>query len=244
VAGADQEGAINLNIYAERGDKVVFINRNGHDYEPGDARDIGLVEGGVYSVERTEVGGWHTEVYLQEFPNQGFNSVMFEDFVEEELDTNMHITKRHLGFLEEAKAIFESNPKQVTHQNDDKDLIALRYGADRDCIKIHELGEEIGFFAQMMDKSPELVVPFKYEQIQWFGGEMEKQMKANHYKGKWENIVDELLIEEMSKNQGRLSEIMGGAPCDPGEYIRRCANIANFAMMIADKSRAPWEKPL
>ncbi|MCP1306441.1 hypothetical protein [Paenibacillus tyrfis] len=68
-----------MNIYAQKGDKVVFLNDNGHDWEPEHARKVGLKEGGVYTVECTEVGGCHTDVYLREFPGFGFNSVMFRD---------------------------------------------------------------------------------------------------------------------------------------------------------------------
>ncbi|MEK3873685.1 MULTISPECIES: hypothetical protein [unclassified Paenibacillus] len=69
-----------MNIYAQKGDKVRFLNKNGHDWEPEKARESGLVEGVVYTVEKTEVGGFHTDVYLQEFPGKPFNSVLFEDF--------------------------------------------------------------------------------------------------------------------------------------------------------------------
>lgn len=68
-----------MNIYAKEGDKVVFLNENGYDHEPEYARECGLVEGETYTVECTEVGGWRTEVYLQEFPGKSFNSVMFRD---------------------------------------------------------------------------------------------------------------------------------------------------------------------
>ncbi|MFU1797634.1 hypothetical protein ACM1RC_27470 [Paenibacillus azoreducens] len=77
------EPAPTMNIYAKNGDKVRFLNRNGHDREPAEACDIGLVQDGVYTVERTEVGGWLTDVFLKEFPGRAFNSVMFEDYKDE-----------------------------------------------------------------------------------------------------------------------------------------------------------------
>lgn len=70
----------------------------------------------------------------------------------------MQITKKHLAFLEEAKAAFEENVRLETYRNKDEEFIALRYGADRDCIQIFELGEEVGFFVQMMDKAPDLIL--------------------------------------------------------------------------------------
>lgn len=62
----------------------------------------------------------------------------------------MQITQEHLCFLEETKQVFSSDVRRETHINKDGDLIALRYGMDRDCIKIIMLGENVGFFAQMI----------------------------------------------------------------------------------------------
>jgi hypothetical protein len=70
-----------MNIYAQKDHKVRFLNKNGHTNEPENACVIGLIEGAVYTVEKTVVHSWSTEVYLQEFPSYSFNSVMFEDVV-------------------------------------------------------------------------------------------------------------------------------------------------------------------
>lgn len=76
-----------MNIYATPGSKVVFLNKHGCQFQRDDAILRGLEEGGVYVVRRTEVGQSSTAVYLEDFA-YGFNSVMFEDFMEEEfLDT-------------------------------------------------------------------------------------------------------------------------------------------------------------
>ncbi|WP_110933782.1 hypothetical protein [Paenibacillus bouchesdurhonensis] len=81
-----------MNIYSQKGDRVRFLNKNGHDWEPERAREIGLVEGEIYTVERTDVGGWHTDVYLQEIPGYHFNSVMFENHKETVPETEeLHI---------------------------------------------------------------------------------------------------------------------------------------------------------
>ncbi|MBO1003147.1 hypothetical protein [Pseudogracilibacillus auburnensis] len=68
------------------------------------------------------------------------------------------IYREHLDFMEEAKNAFEANERLETCTNADGTLIALRYGVDRDCIQIHELGEQIGFFANIMRKAPKLYV--------------------------------------------------------------------------------------
>ncbi|ODA07335.1 MULTISPECIES: hypothetical protein [Paenibacillus] len=70
-----------MNIYAEKGHKVVFLNKNGTESQRLGARKKGLIEGHVYTVESTEVGGYSTGVYLKEFPGYSFNSVMFADLV-------------------------------------------------------------------------------------------------------------------------------------------------------------------
>jgi len=73
-----------MNIYAQKGSRVRFLNRNGHDGEAEEACEAGLNELAVYTVEKTEVGGWHTDVYLLEFPGKPFNSVLFEDYQDED----------------------------------------------------------------------------------------------------------------------------------------------------------------
>lgn len=64
------------------------------------------------------------------------------------------ISNEHLKFLEEAKQIFIDEPFRETHRNDDETLIALRYGEDRDCVWIYELGESVAFFAQQIEPMP------------------------------------------------------------------------------------------
>lgn len=55
------------------------------------------------------------------------------------------ITKEHLDFMEAAKKEFENNLHLETYRNESNTLIALRYGMDRDCIQIFELGDKVGF---------------------------------------------------------------------------------------------------
>lgn len=60
----------------------------------------------------------------------------------------MQITNEHLAFMQAAKTAFEQNDKQLTFRDDI--YIALRYGADNDCIRIFELGPEVAFFANVI----------------------------------------------------------------------------------------------
>jgi len=71
---------MSMNIYAKKGHKVVFTNTdNGFELDKAKAREF-LKTGETYTIESTDVGGWITYVTLIEFPDQTFNSVMFEDF--------------------------------------------------------------------------------------------------------------------------------------------------------------------
>lgn len=65
-----------MNIYSPQGAKVVFTGKGGYQAELERACKS-LVVGEVYTVERTEVGDWHTSVYLKERPGESFNSVQF-----------------------------------------------------------------------------------------------------------------------------------------------------------------------
>lgn len=145
----------------------------------------------------------------------------------------MQITRSHLAFMEEAAAAFASNPRWETYQDKDAEYIALRFGMDRDCIKIYKLGEEVGFFANVMDKAPQLNVLEYRSEVHWFADEMEKQLKANEHKGGWSNTAGEFLMKEMEKNY--LQMVYGNLT--PHDFQKRCANIANFAMMLADNER-------
>lgn len=73
------------------------------------------------------------------------------------------IYREHLDFMEEARQAFEIDERLETYRNDSDTLIALRYGIDRDCIRIYKLGEEVGFFANIMLKAPELYVGESHE---------------------------------------------------------------------------------
>ena len=70
-----------LDIYAKSGTKVrgEFENgkiKHGHDHDQEHAMKY-LKPDTIYTIDRTEVDSWHTDVYLKEFPNISFNSVHF-----------------------------------------------------------------------------------------------------------------------------------------------------------------------
>lgn len=71
-----------MNIYAKKGDRVIFSHpKAGYYYDQQTASKY-LKLGEIYTVELTNVGGFSTRVYLQEFKDISFNSVHFEDVKE------------------------------------------------------------------------------------------------------------------------------------------------------------------
>lgn len=79
-----------MNIYAIAGHKIrCYTFDAGYEYDKEMAKEY-LELGKEYTVEYTDVDNWSTDVCLKEFPNIKFNSVFFEDVVEqsEEDDKN------------------------------------------------------------------------------------------------------------------------------------------------------------
>lgn len=152
------------------------------------------------------------------------------------------IFEHHLEFLEECKKAFNENLLLETFSNEDGTLIGLRYGADRDCVKIIELGQEVALFAQAIDKTdPEehisaLSNKYDYDlrevrhEIGLFSEEMEKQLKANDHRGGWHDCTNEYLFHQMSRHYARIRN----RSVSHSEFQRRCVNIANYAMMLFD----------
>lgn len=68
-----------MNINAKHGARVQYMNVDA-GYPIHQKKAIKHLQfGKVYTVDRTDVGNWHTNVYLMEVPNEPFNVVHFED---------------------------------------------------------------------------------------------------------------------------------------------------------------------
>ncbi|TPE67999.1 hypothetical protein [Halalkalibacterium halodurans] len=141
------------------------------------------------------------------------------------------ITKAHLDFLEEARKAFQECPRLETYRDDSSQYIALRRGEDRDCIEVLELQNEVALFVQQVDPTPHVRAA-----VRRFSIEMERQLKVNDHKGGWKNEHHEFLFKEMARNINHLADALKGKSCvkDRYEITIRCANIANYAMMIVD----------
>lgn len=138
------------------------------------------------------------------------------------------ITPTHLAFVDEAAKAFEDHLNWEIYMNKEGDLIALRFGYDRDCIKVYELGEPVGFFVQQVGVRTE----YPRKQVSRFAMEMEHELRNNDHKGGWENSTPQYLRNQLEKNFRKLFKCLSHS-----EFRRRCANIANYAMMLSDNDR-------
>ncbi|MCM3618722.1 hypothetical protein M3936_14115 [Sutcliffiella horikoshii] len=140
------------------------------------------------------------------------------------------ITLKHLQFVKEASDAFQIDPVLETYWNKDVyDYMALRFGADRDCVMVYELGGEVANFVQQMDPQPA-----PREEVRKFSHAMESMLASNDHKGHWKNEHHEYLNRELERNHLLLIKELLKEDQDKYEITQRCANIANFAMMISD----------
>ncbi|MGG4090542.1 hypothetical protein [Paenibacillus lautus] len=79
---------MSMNIHkAVKGSKVRFIGHGGWAGEAEHALGI-LKKNEVYTVDRVDIYQSYTDIFLEGFEGKGFNSVLFEDFFEEEYGVN------------------------------------------------------------------------------------------------------------------------------------------------------------
>jgi hypothetical protein len=69
--------ADNMDIYSPKGTKVKFTANGGYDLEIERSKKI-LSLNSIYTVSRVDVGDWYSSVVLEEFPDESFNTVLFE----------------------------------------------------------------------------------------------------------------------------------------------------------------------
>ena len=73
------------------------------------------------------------------------------------------------------------------------------------------------------------------EELQWFSQKMERELRENDHKGGWQGCSDWFLFQRLLEEAGELAAVLSGAR--EGNAISEAADIANFAMMIADNIR-------
>lgn len=121
-----------MNIYAKEGSKVVFANpNNGYQSDKKQCERL-LTLNAVYTINATDVGSSHTDVYLKEFPDEVFNSVMFEDYEGEVLEDKERDIE---GILDDTQSLANEllrSKSQIAElqANNNRLREALKYYAD------------------------------------------------------------------------------------------------------------------
>ena len=83
-----------MNIFAIKGHKIKCVTLSaGYSYHQEIAEKHLEIEK-EYTVDKTDVDSYHTDVYLQEIPNVKFNSVFFEDVEKQSKDDD----KKHFQY--------------------------------------------------------------------------------------------------------------------------------------------------
>lgn len=80
-----------MDIWSPPGTYVKYLNKNGYESDRERANKV-LEEGKQYTVYKIDVGSSRSTVQLVEFPDQWFNTVMFENL--EGYDENNPYSKR------------------------------------------------------------------------------------------------------------------------------------------------------
>ncbi|MGG4449621.1 hypothetical protein [Brevibacillus porteri] len=75
------------------------------------------------------------------------------------------------------------------------------------------------------------------EQVRWFAGQMEAKLQENDHKGGWEKCQFPFLYRRLIEEVQELRVAYEDQSKSLEEMIRESADVANFAMMIADKAR-------
>ncbi|MBK5474390.1 hypothetical protein JFU54_28820 [Bacillus sp. TH19] len=81
-------------------------------------------------------------------------------------------------------------------------------------------------------------------EVIWFAECMESKLQENDHKGGWKQCGKYWLFERMQEEITELLQELsrfGNDAKNEDMIIRECADIANFAMMIADKVREQSE---
>ena len=69
--------------------------------------------------------------------------------------------------------------------------------------------------------------------VQWFANEMQRELHANNHKTGWDNLSQKWLLNRLKQEVGELERAVESGK----NIVSEAADVANFAMMIADKSQ-------
>lgn len=175
-----------MDIYSQQGTKVVFTACGGMDGEIEYAKEQ-LVVGKIYTVRRTEVHSWSSDVYLEEFPGVSFNTCLFDEWVGKLKDSD-----HYEGVWD--KQEFDEGNRIV-----------------RESLKISKLDEICKKAIEKWGKDAELIMVF--EELSELGVEIAKAMRQGvhndpkAFSGSCSRIAGEVADVEIMLNQ--VKQIFG-----------------------------------
>jgi NTP pyrophosphatase (non-canonical NTP hydrolase) len=74
-----------------------------------------------------------------------------------------------------------------------------------------------------------------HEALQKFGNDMYLKLRENQHKAHWNTVTQQWLLNRCMEELKELQDAVNAD--DPGEIVREAADVANFALMIADNAR-------
>ncbi|WP_127506143.1 hypothetical protein [Paenibacillus humicus] len=84
------------------------------------------------------------------------------------------------------------------------------------------------------------------KEVCWFAERMESRLSENDHKPGWQDSREdrEFLLKRLEANYHKLwaAEQCYGSAFDPENVVKKAADIANFAMMLADNARRDLER--
>lgn len=75
------------------------------------------------------------------------------------------------------------------------------------------------------------------KEVQWFSEQMETKLRENDHKGGWDECSIDWLYSRLQEESRELWRAVDRDDFDAADIAREAADVANFAMMIADKAR-------
>ena len=72
------------------------------------------------------------------------------------------------------------------------------------------------------------------KQLSWFTGKMAQKLRANDHKGSWAGLDNDHLVRRLQQEFVELTEAI--AKGTPDQVVAEAADVANFALMIADNA--------
>ena len=72
------------------------------------------------------------------------------------------------------------------------------------------------------------------EEVRWFAERMEEVLRGNDHRSGWGNVE---VLDLFWMLQDEVRELEAALWYGKGDVVKECCDVANFAMMIADKEK-------